>query len=73
MLGYVISLVPDRFNRLFGFSGRTHSVSIEAYHEQDRSDILIETANEQGALLIPDPVKDCLRSMDRPLDWGRVR
>jgi hypothetical protein len=44
MLGYTISLAPESFAQLFGFKGQVTGVMLEANHEQDRSDILIETS-----------------------------
>lgn len=48
MLGYVISLAPDSFAELLGFEGEISSVTLEANHQQDRSDIFIETTKGLG-------------------------
>jgi hypothetical protein len=49
-LGYIISLKPDIFNDLFKFDGNVLSVSLEANHEKDRSDILVETSKGNGVI-----------------------
>jgi hypothetical protein len=44
MLGYAISLAPEQFMDLFNVRGKVMGVTLEANHDQDRSDILIETS-----------------------------
>ena len=44
MLGYLVALQPERFCNNFAFHGRPLSVSLEARHATDRSDIWVETA-----------------------------
>jgi len=43
-LGYVISVWPEALHRLFDVQGAVHSVSLEHYHERDRSDIFVGTS-----------------------------
>ncbi len=42
-LGYVISVWPDALSKLFAVKAIVHSVTLEHYHEKDRSDILVNT------------------------------
>ena len=39
MLGYLIALVPAEFEALLGVKGRILSITLEANHKKDRSDI----------------------------------
>ena len=65
MLGYVIALEPERFCDLFAFRGRPLSVSLEARHASDRSDILIETTAGRGVIeakvTAADPFRQSLK------------
>jgi hypothetical protein len=47
MLGYLISHDPSSWEDFFTLADQITSVEIEADHENDRSDILIETPNER--------------------------
>ena len=47
MLGYLIAHDPDSWKDFFSLADQIASVEIEADHEKDRSDILIETPNER--------------------------
>ena len=50
LLGYLIALEPEPFLDLFGFSGTARSVRLENRHQDDRSDILIETTAGAGVI-----------------------
>src|SRR3989338_4174464 len=50
LLGYLIALVPDPFCVLFGFRGKARSVRLEHRHENDRSDIVVETTAGKGVV-----------------------
>ena len=50
LLGYLIALEPEPFLDLFGFKGEARSVRLENLHEDDRSDILVETASGIGVI-----------------------
>lgn len=70
MLGYLIALEPERFCEIFAFRGRPLSVSLEARHEPDRSDILIETTEGRGVIeakvTTADPFSQALKY---PAKW----
>ena len=50
LLGYLIALEPEPFLGLFGFDGKPRSVRLENRHEDDRSDILVETTAGLGVV-----------------------
>ena len=45
ILGYLIALKPNVFREKFGITGTIKSIRLEAQHNQDRSDILIESTD----------------------------
>lgn len=50
LLGSLIALEPEPFLNLFGFSGTARSVRLENRHQDDRSDILVETTAGTGVI-----------------------
>jgi hypothetical protein len=50
LLGYLISADPGQFYQLFHLRGRVLTIRLETYHEQDRSDILIETTEGNAVI-----------------------
>lgn len=50
LLGYLIAINPSRFLPLFGFRGVAQRVSLEAHHDEGRSDILVETSLGRGVI-----------------------
>jgi hypothetical protein len=50
LLGYILAIDPARFLSLFGFKGAAQRVSLETYHDDGRSDILVETSLGRGVV-----------------------
>ena len=70
ILGYLIALEPEPFCKLFGFRGRPLSVSLEARHASDRSDILIKTTGGVGVIEAKITATDPFRQVRKyPADW----
>jgi len=49
-LGYLLSLKPEWLAPLFGFKGNVLEISLENYHEDGRSDILVKTSQGLGVI-----------------------
>jgi hypothetical protein len=70
VLGYLIALQPEPFLRLFGFSGVPRHVGIETFHDDGRSDILIETNLGDGVIEVKLDASDALKQSRRyPARW----
>ena len=70
MLGYAIALRPERFCEIFAFRGRPLSVTLEARHASDRSDIIIETTAGRGLVEAKVSATDPLRqALKFPAKW----
>ena len=70
MLGYLIALQPAYFCRYFGFLGSPLAVRLETRHEDDRSDILLETTAGRGVIEAKTNATDPLRqSLKYPAKW----
>lgn len=50
VLGYLIALTPEAFMEAFGFKGLPISISLETFHDRDRSDIMVETTKGTGII-----------------------
>ena len=49
-LAYIVSISPDEFLPFFGIKGTASNISVESYHEKNRSDILINTDAGVGVI-----------------------
>lgn len=73
ILGYLIALEPEAYCRFFGFPGRPVSVGLETRHEQDRSDILINTSLGMGVIEAKLPSLDATLQVSKyKANWRRV-
>lgn len=70
MLGYLAALKPEPFVKRFGFRGKPLSISLEARHEEDRSDILVQTTDGVGIVEAKvDAVDPFRQSLKYKADW----
>jgi hypothetical protein len=70
MLGYLAALKPEPFVKRFGFRGKPLSITLEARHEEDRSDILLQTTDGVGIVEAKVDAVDPLRqSFKYKADW----
>jgi len=70
MLGYLAALNPEPFVKRFSFRGKPLSISLEARHEEDRSDILVQTTAGVGIVEAKVDATDPFRqSLKYKADW----